>query len=120
MAGTIEVRPHVLWSTSGWMFRFILRSISAEVTDPALRHRLSEIEENNLGWLSLPQLPESQRAEAERVIRGRLVTRAEEDLPQDMAHRAGVVNYIRGLADVLAGKPLDQVPGHAGRRSGSE
>jgi hypothetical protein len=119
MAGTIEVRSHVLWSTSGWMFDFVVRSISAEVTDPALKHRLAEIEENNLGWLSLPQLPETQRAQVERAIRERLVTRAEQDLPQDMKQRAGVVSYIQGLADVLAGMPLDQVPGHGGRRNGS-
>jgi hypothetical protein len=120
MAGTIEVRPDVLWSASGWMFRFVLRSISAEVSDPQLKRALAEIEEFNLGFLSLPQLPAAQRAEVERVIRDRLVTRAEQDLPRDMERRAGVVDYIRGLADVLAGKPLDQVPGHAGRRNGSQ
>jgi hypothetical protein len=119
MAGTIEVRPDVLWSTSGWMFDFVIRSISAEVTDQALKHRLSEIEENNLGWLSLPQLPEPQRAQVETAIRERLIMRAEQDLPQDMNQRAGVVRYVQGLADVLAGMPLDQAPGHAGRRSGS-
>ena len=35
MAGMIKVRPDELWSTSSWMFRFVLRSIAVDVTDCA-------------------------------------------------------------------------------------
>jgi hypothetical protein len=111
MAGMIKVRPEELWSTSGWMFDFVIRSIAADVTDPQLKHSLAEIEEHNFGWLSLPDLPGHQRTEVEQVIRDRLVPRAERDLPADMAERESVIDYIRGLVDAVAGTPVDEVPG---------
>jgi hypothetical protein len=117
MAGMIKVRPGELWSTSGWMFDFVMRSIAADATDPRLKESLAAIEENNFGWLSLPDLPETQRTEVERVIRDHLVARAERDLPADMPERAGVVDYIRGLADAIAGTPVSQVPGQAPRHT---
>jgi len=102
MAGMIEVRPGVLWSTSSWMFSFVLRTLGAEVTDPQVAEALTEIEDHNLGYLSLPDLPSDQRTEVARVIRECLMARAESDLPPDMNERTGVVEYIRGLVDVLA------------------
>jgi hypothetical protein len=116
MAGTIKVQQDVLWSTSSWMFDFIVRSIAADVRDPELAGELLGIQGENLRWLSLPDLPDAQRAEVNRVISECLICRTENDLPAALENREGVLEYVQGLVDVLAGKPLDQVPGHSRRR----
>jgi hypothetical protein len=119
MAGLIIVRPDVFWSTSGWVFRIVLRSLAAEVADPELAASLGEIYDENLGMLSLPDLPPAQRAEVERAIRERLIVRSEQDLPASVENRAKVVDHIRGLVDALAGKPLEQLAGRAPTRRDS-
>lgn len=50
MAGMITVRPSEHWSTSGWMFRLVLRSIAADVTEAELVARLIEIDDEK-PWL---------------------------------------------------------------------
>jgi hypothetical protein len=115
MAAIIQVAPGVVWSSSSWMFRFVLRSIAAETTDKELAAKLMEIHDENLPGLSLPDLPDAQRSETERIIRDRLVARATQDLPATTENRAEIVGYLRGLAEVLDGKPLEQVPGQAPR-----
>jgi hypothetical protein len=119
MAGVIELRPGVVWSTSSWMFHFILRSIAADVADKELARILIEIEAENLPGLSIPDLPDAQQEEIGRVIRACLVRRTEADLPPDMNDRERVVAYIRGLVDVLDGRPLEEAPGQARRRGRS-
>lgn len=120
MAAIIEVAPGVVWSSSSWMFRLVLRSIAAETTDKDLAASLMEIHDENLPGLSLPDLPESQRSEVERIIHDRLVARAAQDLPATAENRAEIVDYIGGLAEVLDGRPLEQVPGQAPRQADGE
>jgi hypothetical protein len=103
VAGIIEVAPDVVWSASSWMFRYVLRSIAAETTDPELAARLTEIHDENLPGLSLPDLPQAQRSEVERIIRDRLATRAAQDFPVTMQNRAEALGYVRALADAVAG-----------------
>ena len=117
MAGTIEVRPGIFWHSSSQLFYFVLQCMTAEVEDAQLVERLREIDQHNLGSLSLPDLPGPQKAEVEKVIRERLIDRAELDLPET-ERKPEIVDYIRGLVDALAGKPLEDVPGHARRRRG--
>jgi hypothetical protein len=103
VAGIIEVAPDVVWSASSWMFRYVLRSIAAETPDRELAASLMEIHDENLPGLSLPDLPEAQRSEVERIIRGRLVARATQDFPVTTQNRAEALDYVRGLAEALAG-----------------
>jgi hypothetical protein len=103
VAGIIEVAPDAVWSASSWMFRYVLRSIAAETTDQELAARLMEIHDENLPGLSLPDLPQAQRSEVERIIRDRLIGRATRDFPETAQNRAEAVDYVRGLAAVLAG-----------------
>jgi hypothetical protein len=102
MAGIIKVAPDAVWSTSSWMFRYVLRSIAAETKDNELATSLMEIHDHNLPGLSLPDLPDAQRSEVERIIRDRLVPRAEQELPATTENRAEIIDYVRGLADMLA------------------
>jgi hypothetical protein len=98
VAGIIEVAPDVTWSASSWMFRYVLRSIAAETTDPELTARLLEIHDENLAGLSLPDLPAAQRSEVERIIGDRLVARATRDFAATTPNRAEALDYVRGLA----------------------
>jgi hypothetical protein len=116
MAAIIEVSPGVVWSSSSWMFRLVLRSIAAETADGDLAANLTEIVDANLPGLSLPELADAQRSEVERIIRDRLVARTEQELPATTQNRAKILDYVRGLAEVLDGRPLEQVPGQAARR----
>jgi hypothetical protein len=102
MAAIIEVAPDSVWSASSWMFRYVLKSIAAETSDPELAASLMEIHDENLPGLSLPDLPDAQRSEVERIIRDRLVTRTERELPETTQNRAEIIDYVRGLADMLA------------------
>jgi hypothetical protein len=113
MGGMIVVRPDAFWSTSSRIFRFVLRSLMTEITDPDLVTSLVEIQDANLGMLSLLDLPPAQRAEAERVMRDRLIARSEQELPTSTENRAETIDHIRGLVDMLASESLDQTPGHA-------
>lgn len=46
--------------------------------------------------------------------------RVRRDLPADMNEREGVLGYIRGLVEAVAGKPVDEVPGQARHRRHAE
>jgi len=102
MAGTIEVGPGLRWSAATWVFDFVLRAIAAEVNDRQLAGDLIGIQDENLGWLSLVDLPEADRAQVERVVRDSLITRVERDLPDHVRNRADVVGHIRRLVALLA------------------
>jgi hypothetical protein len=102
MAGIIVVAPGAVWSTSSWMFRYVLKTIAAETSDPELAASLTEIRDENLPGLSLPDLPDGQRAEVERIIRDRLVPRTERELPETTQNRAAIIDHVRGLSDMLA------------------
>jgi hypothetical protein len=84
------------------MFRYVLKSIAAETGDPELAASLMEVHDENLPGLSLPDLPDAQRSEVERIIRDRLVTRTERELPATNQSRAEIIDRVRGLADMLA------------------
>jgi hypothetical protein len=102
MGAIIEVAPDTVWVTSSRSFRSVLRSIAAETTDQELIATLMEIHDENVPWLSVPDLPDAQRSEVERIIRDRLVTRTEQELPPTVENRDDLVDHVRELADMLA------------------
>jgi hypothetical protein len=104
MGAIIRVGPDAVWGTSSWMFRYILKSIAAETSDQELVGWLMEIHDRNLPGLSLPDLPDGQRSEVERIIRDRLVTRTEQELPVTGQDPYQIVDHVRELADMLASR----------------
>jgi hypothetical protein len=102
MGAIIKVAPDAVWSTSTWMFRYVLRTIAAETSDKELAARLMEIHDEHLPGLWLPDLPDAQRSEVERIIRDRLVARTEQELPVTGQDPYQIVDHVRELADMLA------------------
>jgi hypothetical protein len=102
MGAIIKVAPGAVWSASSWLSRYVLRTIAAETSDEELAATLMEIHDENLPGLSLPDLPDAQRSEVERIIRDRLVTRTEQELPVAGQDPYQIVDHVRELADMLA------------------
>jgi hypothetical protein len=102
MAAIIRVGPDAVWGTSTRMFRAVLRSIAAETSDKELIATLMEIHDEHLPGLWLPDLPDAQRSEVERIIRDRLITRTERELTATGEERDQIVDHVRELVDMLA------------------
>jgi hypothetical protein len=102
MGAIIEVAPDAVWVTSSRSFRSVLRSIAAETSDQELIATLMEIHDENVPWLSVPDLPDAQRSEIERIIRDRLITRTEQELSAAVQDRDQIVDHVRELVDMLA------------------
>jgi hypothetical protein len=83
------------------MFSYVLKSVAADVIDRELAGDLTGIDDGNLGWLSLPSLSEAHRAEVERVVRDRLLAKAQRDLPPTMGNKAAAVDCIRSLVALV-------------------
>jgi len=102
MAGTIEVGPDSRWSAASWLFDWVLRSIALEVNDAELAGELVGIVDENIGWLSLDELSQTQQKAVRAVIQDgdfahRTVSRATQ-LKDPGATEA----YVRGLVDLMA------------------
>ena len=59
------------------------------------------IHDENLGWLSLAALGESESSEVERVVRDCLIAREERDLPDTITNRSEALDYVHGLVALL-------------------
>ena len=101
MAGTIEVAPDDLWSSSGWLFDWAVDFLADEVSDPAVGATMREIVTDNLGWLGLDGFGPAVASELRTLIRDRLVAAAEAQLPA-MAGRQAAIDALRELADRAA------------------
>jgi hypothetical protein len=102
MGAIIKVAPDAVWSASTWLFRYVIRTIAAETSDKELAASLMEIHDEHLPGLWLADLPDAQRSEVERIIRDRLVTRTEQELPATGQDPYQIVDHVRELADMLA------------------
>lgn len=100
MAGTIELRPDVRWSASGWIFDWVLRAAAQRVSDDQLAGDLREIVDENLGWLALSDFQDQQRLSIIHVLQQQLVPAAEAELQASIGDRAAVIDRIRTLADL--------------------
>ena len=104
MAGTIAVSPEHRWSSASWLFDWVLRTAAEQAADPELTARLTEIVDNNLGWLGLDELPDRQR-QAFTTVLPRLPDLADQRLPPDLPSRGGTVEYLRTLSRLAAALP---------------
>jgi hypothetical protein len=103
MSGTIAVTPDKRWSAAGWLFDWTLEALARDLSDEAARQHLREILDNNLGWLSLDDLPPAARAEALSKITTSLVQEADASLPGSVANRPAVLDLLRELARTAEG-----------------
>jgi hypothetical protein len=105
MAGTVEVQPGRLWSAAGWLFRWTLETIASESQDLAVSAMLRGIVGENLGYLRLSDLGESY-VDVTGFIRTRLMSVADDRLPNDLLNREGVVEHLRKLVEAVSASTL--------------
>jgi hypothetical protein len=101
MAGTIEIAPDHRWSSSGWLFDWVVDFLAGEVSDPAVKATMREIVAENLGWLGLDGFDPAVASELRTLIRDRLVPAAEAQLPA-MEGRQAAIEALRDLASRAA------------------
>ncbi len=63
MAGTIEIAGGAEWSAATWLYEWALKITSKQVGDPALKQRLQDVIDSNVGWVNLGDFSLSERAE---------------------------------------------------------
>jgi hypothetical protein len=104
MAASIAVSPEHRWSSASWLFDWVLRTVAEQAADAELTARLTEIVDNNLGWLGLDELPDPQR-QAFTAVLPRLPDLAGERLPPDLASRDQALESVRTLSRLAAARP---------------
>ena len=105
MAGTIELGGGSRWDVPSWAFNFVLAYLAGTVDDESIAEGLREIDEENLGFLSLDQFGPAVRTRILTLLHDGLVPYAEEHLPEELPGRPGGISRLRELAD-LAGTAL--------------
>ena len=97
MAGGIEFAEEVDWYGEAWLFNWILGEVAAESEDPELVAELNRIVGEDIRWVSLPELTESQRREFLRVIRAGLTERADRKLPLNVPRDSAELSRLDEL-----------------------
>jgi hypothetical protein len=70
MAGAVFVSPTSAWSSSSWIFYWVVDTLADIVSNELLSEKLREISEFHLGSLSLEEFEPHERAEILRAIAG--------------------------------------------------
>jgi len=102
MAGTVSLSSDVRWSAASWLFDWVLKTLALSIEDRELAASLIEIVDENLGWLSLDDLSEEERAKIKQVAQKTLMKTAEQEFPKTMANRAQVIEHVRELIDMIS------------------
>jgi hypothetical protein len=97
MSGTIAITPDARWSAAGWLFDWTVDFLSRDVGDATATNHLREIIDDNIGWLSLDDLPASVRARLLERIKTTLVDAADRTLPSTLTDRDAVLDRLREL-----------------------
>ena len=114
MSGIIVVASGKSWSAASWLFLWVLRTLAEESGSPELAPVLHAIEDTNVNYLVLPDLPAETRGEVEHLIRERLPVRACDQLAAVLSQPGqpvrmdvpGVLAKVQQLADLVGTPPL--------------
>jgi len=102
MSGWIKVRADEPgWIAAGWLFRWVLDVVGRNISDPAIRAELQEIDDENLGALDLTERPAAEREEISAILRTRLLAAAEVDLAH-LPDLPGTLRLLQELVDLVA------------------
>jgi hypothetical protein len=99
MSGTVAISPDVRWSAAGWLFDWTVEFLSKRVTNAEVAGNLREILNENLGWLSLDDYGPQAGAELREIIERQLLAAADEQLPQTVPNRPGVIELLQELVN---------------------
>lgn len=102
MAGTIVSSDSHHWSAASWFFDWVITAIEDQITNPKLAERLREIVDHNLGVLSLPDLPDDEREDLVRTIRGSFLETAKSSLPPDVPNGDRALVHLRLLVEFVS------------------
>jgi hypothetical protein len=105
MAGTVSLSSDIRWSAASWLFDWVLKSLAVSVRDQQLAASLTEIVDENLGWLSLEDLSEEARTEIKDLAQNSLVSKGEQEFPRTMPNRAQVIDHLRELTEMISAMP---------------
>lgn len=98
MAGTIEIAGGAEWSAATWLYEWALKITSKQVGDPALKQRLQDVIDSNVGWVNLGDFSPSERAEIAEALHTALVPESDRRLPATVPNRSQVLDLLRELA----------------------
>jgi len=98
MAGMIEITGGTEWSAATWLYEWALKIASEQVGDPALKQRLQDVIDSNVGWVDLGDFSLSERAEIAEALHSALVPESDRRLPATVPNRSQVLDLLRELA----------------------
>jgi hypothetical protein len=105
MAGMIATSAGDAWTAASWLFDWVLTTIAEESRDSELTAELTLIVRENLGSLSLKELPVDQRREFVQVAAVSLIPVAEATWRSEMPGRDDAVNHLQHLVEMLRSTP---------------
>lgn len=95
MAGTIEVRLGEQWTAASWLFDWVLLHVASEVSDLEFAGHLHGIVDENLGFLSLPEVNEPRRSQFRDAVAAVHIVAA--NTWRDFDGREGAMDHINAL-----------------------
>ena len=98
MAGTIEITGGAEWSAATWLYEWALKIASEQVRDLALKQKLQDVIDSNVGWVNLGDFSPSERAEIAEALHTALVPESDRRLPATVPNRRQVLDLLRELA----------------------
>jgi hypothetical protein len=108
MAGTVVLTRGQRWSAASWLFDWLLTTVAKEVTDVELAGELTGLVDENLGWLSLKDLPPTQSDEVIKILRTSILPIAISSLPSQLPNREEVLEHLRILVDSVSEDQSDE------------
>ena len=102
MAGMIVVSDSADWTAATWLFDWVMNEVGAATTDPGLVATLREVVDGNIGFLSIPDLAPTHRADFVRIVKNGLSGKADLQFRQEYPGRSEALRYLDGLSDKVA------------------
>jgi len=102
MAGTIAITENDRWSVASCAYHWVLDYLINHASDPETVAELTEIDENNLGWVEIHEFPAAAREELLRLIVDEVVPDAERRLLPENSDRESAIDVIRDLRALAA------------------
>ena len=101
----VEVTCQTRWTAASWLFDWVLNGIAGCLETSELASSVNLIVQENLGWLSLEQLSPEDGERVVQIIKNRLLEAARRELSADVPNRAGVIEHLQRLVELVDERP---------------
>ncbi len=88
MAGTIKITKGAECSAATWLYEWALKIASEQVRDLALKQKLQDVIDSNVGWVDLGGFSLTERAEMAEALHSALVPESDRRLPATVPNRS--------------------------------